>query len=197
MLFSVKALAKLLNRLTFIARESFKFSQNFSLVLRLNFALLMIQRIQSVFLFLVMVAMTLMLFFPLWEKQNPRTTEKVTLSALQLAYQKPAGAAQPQSTVYLAILAGVSIVLAGLSLFSYKNRKTQVVLNLANTLLLAATLMACTYLSFQGEKLLAEPARGQYLLGFFMPAAALVCNALATRFIRRDEQLVRSMDRLR
>lgn len=197
MLFSVKALLHLSNGLTFVIHESFKFSQNLSLALRLNFVLSMIQRIQSVFLFLVMLAMTLMLFFPLWEKQNPKTAEKVTLSALQLVYQKTTGPTQPQTTVYLAVLAGASIVLAGMSLFSYKNRKTQVMLNLGNTLLLAITLLACTYLSFQGEKLLAEPARGQYLLGFFMPAAALVCNALATRFIRRDEHLVRSMDRLR
>jgi Domain of unknown function (DUF4293) len=157
----------------------------------------MIQRIQSVFLFLVMVAMTLMLFFPLWEKQNLKTAEKATLSVLQLAYQKPQQAAQTQTTVYLAGLAGLSILLAGLSLFSYKNRKLQVMINLFNTFLLTLALIGCAYLSLQGEKMLALPERGQYLFGFFMPAVAVVCNALATRFIRRDEQLVRSVDRLR
>ncbi len=157
----------------------------------------MIQRIQSVFLFLVMVAMTLMLFFPLWEKQNPKTSEKATLSALQLVYQKPQQTAQAQTTIYLAVLAGLSIGLAGISIFSYKNRKTQVMINLFNTLLLTITLIACAYLSLQGEKSIVEPQRGQYLFGFFMPAVAVVFNALATRFIRRDESLVRSMDRLR
>ena len=33
--------------------------------------------------------------------------------------------------------------------------------------------------------------------GLFLPAAALICNMIANRFIRKDERLVRSVDRIR
>jgi predicted membrane channel-forming protein YqfA (hemolysin III family) len=157
----------------------------------------MIQRIQSVFLFLVMLCMTLMLFFPLWSKTNTEEAQQATLTALSVIYTQKGEIVTQKSTAYLSALAALSIVLAATSLFSFKNRMTQVKINLFNTLLLAGTLITCVLLSFNGERFFAVPAQGSYGLGFFMPAAALVFNALATRFIRRDEMLVRSMDRLR
>jgi len=39
--------------------------------------------------------------------------------------------------------------------------------------------------------------QGTFLPGFYAIIAALVCNALANRFIRRDEKLVRGSDRIR
>jgi Domain of unknown function (DUF4293) len=157
----------------------------------------MIQRIQTVFLFLVMVALTLMLFFPLWHKQQAATQQTAEFTVLSLSHQKAGQTVATKNTLYLAILAGVGIVLAAMSLFSYKSRLMQVRLNLINTLLLAVLLLAAAFLSLQGEKLFEPTLRGQYGPGFYMPGLALVFNALATRFIRRDEALVRSADRLR
>ena len=34
-------------------------------------------------------------------------------------------------------------------------------------------------------------------LGLWLPGAAVICNLLANRFIRKDERLVRDADRLR
>jgi hypothetical protein len=34
-------------------------------------------------------------------------------------------------------------------------------------------------------------------MGLYLPIAAMICNILANRFIRRDENLVRSADRMR
>jgi hypothetical protein len=36
-----------------------------------------------------------------------------------------------------------------------------------------------------------------YEIGFFLVIIAMICNILANRFIRRDENLVRSADRMR
>ena len=50
----------------------------------------------------------------------------------------------------------------------------------------------------RGQQEFAPDSMGQYMLpGFFLPAIAMVFNILANRFIRRDENLVRSVDRLR
>ncbi|MCS6966964.1 MAG: DUF4293 domain-containing protein [Cytophagales bacterium] len=157
----------------------------------------MIQRIQSVFLFLVMVSMTLMLFFPLWHKQNLPTSEKAQLTVKALYYEKNGTTLFHRTTIYLGIGAALSIVLAGTSLVSYKNRRLQVLINLVNTLIIVGVLIGQVWLSFQGEKLFLPHTRGYYGFGFYMPAVALFWNALANRFIRRDEMLVRSMDRLR
>jgi hypothetical protein len=44
----------------------------------------MIQRIQTVFLFLVAVAMILVIVFPIWHQVNPGQTEMMTLTAWKL-----------------------------------------------------------------------------------------------------------------
>ncbi|WP_332913669.1 DUF4293 family protein [Algoriphagus boritolerans] len=46
------------------------------------------------------------------------------------------------------------------------------------------------------QEIAAEVA-GSYQLGFWAILAAMVCNMLANRFIRKDEALVRSVDRIR
>ncbi|MFY7787454.1 MAG: DUF4293 family protein, partial [Thermoflexibacteraceae bacterium] len=48
----------------------------------------MIQRVQSIFLFLIGVCMVVMLFVPIWTKENAATQEIAKLTALQLTYQK-------------------------------------------------------------------------------------------------------------
>ena len=66
-----------------------------------------------------------------------------------------------------------------------------------NTLVLAGLLGTMVYYSYYvGEEMIAG-APGEREAAFYLPFLALVLNAFANRFIRRDEQLVRSVDRLR
>jgi hypothetical protein len=44
----------------------------------------MIQRIQTIFLFLVAVAMILVIAFPIWQQVNPSQTQLMTLTAWNL-----------------------------------------------------------------------------------------------------------------
>ena len=46
----------------------------------------MIQRIQSVFLFLVAAIMVTVLFLPIWNKLDLDAQEKVTLNAFKMVY---------------------------------------------------------------------------------------------------------------
>ena len=71
-------------------------------------------------------------------------------------------------------------------------------LGLLNSLVMAA-LMGCAFYfsSYVGEDLIKTQEQGEYLSGFYLPAVGLLMNVLANRFIKRDEDLVRSMDRLR
>ena len=160
----------------------------------------MIQRIQSVFLLLLAIAMITFLFVPIWSKTDPASgnTAELTAFALnQTATEAGQTAGASTSTIAIGILAIIAAAVAIYEIFQYKNRLTQMKLGMLNTLILAATLGATVYYAYYvGEEMIAG-APGEREAGFYMPFLALVLNAFANRFIRRDEQLVHSVDRLR
>ncbi len=89
-------------------------------------------------------------------------------------------------------------------IFQYRNRLRQMQLGLLNSVLIAGTLGAVVYaVVYKAEFYLGGtpgqvPAlAGDKLPGFWLPMVALVCNVLANRFIKRDDDLVRSSNRLR
>lgn len=159
----------------------------------------MIQRIQSVFLFLIVVAMVSLLFLPMWSKMNPADNLEYVLTAYRLG--PPADVAtdaNSRSTVFIAILAALAGAIALYEIFQYKSRLNQMKLGMLNSLVMAA-LMGCIFYfsTYVGEDLIKTNAEGDFMAGFYLPAVGLLCNVLANRFIKRDEDLVRSMDRLR
>jgi glucan phosphoethanolaminetransferase (alkaline phosphatase superfamily) len=157
----------------------------------------MIQRIQSVFLLLLALAMLSALALPLWYKIDALTNQELTLTAF--GFQ--AKGVQVPSTIgpvwIIGALALTSAALAVYEIFQFRNRMKQLLLGSLNLLLITATLGAAFYFSNQGEQLLNIKLEGKAQAGFYLPTLALLLNLLANRFIRRDEQLVRSADRLR
>ena len=162
----------------------------------------MIQRVQSIFLFLVSVAMISVLFLPIWFKQGATQTAeldayKMIISGTQAEAAASNGGTMVSNAVYIAVLAGVSALVALYSIFQFRNRLTQIKLGALNSLLIGFALVAAWYFSNTGNKLVEGEQTGEYLSGFYMPVVALLCNLLANRFIRRDEKLVRDSNRLR
>ncbi|MDW7690368.1 DUF4293 domain-containing protein [Flammeovirgaceae bacterium SG7u.111] len=157
----------------------------------------MIQRIQTIFLALVAICMFLVIFLPIWNKTNPETSQTATLTALSLVYSDVGDSQASQTTIYIAIAAFLSSVLAVGSIFSYSNRLKQMKLNLFNTIFIAAVMGLNIYFVFEGEKLFDVEMQGAFGVAFFLPAAALLFNSMANRFIRRDENMVRSAERFR
>ncbi|PRY11039.1 uncharacterized protein DUF4293 [Pontibacter ummariensis] len=163
----------------------------------------MIQRIQSVFLFLLVLAMVAMLFLPLWSKTDATTGEEVVLTAWNIksyatAENTAPGTIPQQGTIAIGMLAIAAAVIALYEIFQYKSRLTQMKLGLLNTLVITALLgTTFYYAAYVGAELVEANDNGAYQAGFYMPMLALVLNALANRFIKRDEDLVRSADRLR
>ena len=160
----------------------------------------MIQRIQTVFLFLLAAAVVTMLFLPLWSKTDATTGEEVVLTAWNVTAFTPADAAAATpatSSMAIGILAIAAAVVALYEIFQFKNRLTQMKLGLLNTLVLAALLITTYYYAEFVAGPMVEAKEGSFEAGFYMPVLALLLNALANRFIRRDENLVRSVARLR
>lgn len=160
----------------------------------------MIQRIQTVFLFLVVVAMGVTIGLPLWEqmKTGSGTEDSWILTAFTLSNLNPAGEViETSSKWYIGALACFAGLMALISIFQYKNRTRQMMINMINSLLMVG-LVAVIFLTTNGVNTeIGALENGAYLPGFWAVLIAMVCNMLANRFIRKDEMLVRSVDRIR
>lgn len=157
----------------------------------------MLQRVQTLFLLFVALCMTFTLLFTSWLKLNEATKEKVVLNTLSMDYFRGNQLISSTPTFYLAIVAVASALIAFYSIARYRNRRLQMQLGALNSLLIAAVLGGTLYLASRGNELLREPQEGTYSFGIYLPMLALIFNLVANRFIRRDEKLVRSADRMR
>jgi p-aminobenzoyl-glutamate transporter AbgT len=138
-----------------------------------------------------------MLALPLWHKVDGLTHQELTLTALNfqaVGVPAPAGAAP---VFVIAIGALLSAAVAVYEIFQFRNRFGQLKLGMVNLLLIVAVFGLQFYFSNLGEAALNPKLEGQFQPAFYLPTLALMLNLLANRFIRRDEQLVRSADRLR
>lgn len=102
-----------------------------------------------------------------------------------------------QSTLPISIGAGLSALVMLFSISRYKNRITQVKLNALFSLLSAATFVGIYFYISKANALFDPKIFGTFLVGFYLPIVAMFNNFIANRFIRKDEKLVRSMDRIR
>jgi hypothetical protein len=96
----------------------------------------------------------------------------------------------------LAIAAILSAAIAVIEIFMYNNRLTQMKLGALNSFVMALLLGGMLYFMMGAEEMLDGP-KGNFQIGFYFPIAAMIFNIVANRFIRRDEMLVRSVDRIR
>ena len=162
----------------------------------------MIQRIQSVFLLLVALVMIAVVFLPMWVKIDAGVQEMVTLNAFQLEYAAYDESGEKtimaiKDTFWVAVLALAAAGIALFSIFQYTNRLRQIQLGALNSLVMGGCLGVTYYFSTIGARMLPTEGPGTFQEGFYIIAAALLFNTLANRFIRKDEKLVRSADRIR
>lgn len=158
----------------------------------------MIQRLQSIFLFLVAVAMGLTLGLDLWVQEVADSGEIWKLNALFMNQLDASGEVlQSSSNWYIAALASFVGLMAIISIFQYRNLGRQMMLNMVNSLLMVA-LVAIVFLTTSGvNSEISAADNGTYEIGFWAILAAMVCNMLANRFIRKDVALLKSVDRIR
>ncbi|MGK7393712.1 MAG: DUF4293 domain-containing protein [Candidatus Cyclobacteriaceae bacterium M3_2C_046] len=157
------------------------------------------QRLQTVFLGLVALSMLLMLFFPIWLKANPNTNEAYLIMAFYAKHYTLEGEMVIEYFPFLFVgsLAIISVLLAIYEITRYKDRLTQMKIGALNSLIMAGALGLSVYFMIDAEETWMPLIRGEYKIGLFLPAIAMVFNTLANRFIRKDENLVRSVDRIR
>ena len=136
----------------------------------------MIQRIQSLYLVIVALLSAVLPFFVnLWS--DAQGTEIYA-----------------NNEIMVSVVFYVSGALALWAIFLFKNRKNQFVVNRLNMILNLFLLGFFVYrsLNLSGETTVSEKG-----IGMLIPVFSIVFLALANRAIKKDEDLVKSVDRLR
>ena len=144
----------------------------------------MIQRIQTVYLLLSLACAILLYFVPVWQSAAALIDEGMNVI----------GAGTHLLLLPVPVLMVISHLL---SIFTYKNRKRQKHFCTGNILLYIIFLLGALLLIQLEHQFFQHFDLLEFRLGALLPVAGIVFNTLAVRGIRKDEALLRSMDRLR
>jgi hypothetical protein len=100
------------------------------------------------------------------------------------------------STYYFSIPMAIAALISTFAIFQYKNRQRQMAIVRFTFVFFAASFALMSLYIMNAVKVLdGQP----FTLGvsFFLPFAAFFSNLIALRGIKKDEQLIKSLDRLR
>lgn len=155
--------------------------------------IIMIQRIQTLYLLLALLCMGLLLFLPFGEIAT-KTSETISLSIEGFDYQEN-GETQNFSVLPLTIMLALSVLTTLVSIFLFKKRMLQIRLNVFNLIIQVGSIGLMFYFLFQANKLVGEAWTSHITI--ILPAITAIFTYLAIRSIGKDEALVRSISRLR
>jgi hypothetical protein len=153
----------------------------------------MIQRVQSLFMLISIFSIIATFFVPIGTMADEASIMQMTPYGVQ---EPESGLRLANNNYYFYAPLTVALVLTIRALLSFKNRKSQILSLKFSFLLFAATfvLMALYVNDVQGALQGMKFALG---VGFFLPLVAIALNWLAARAIKKDEELVKSVDRIR
>lgn len=136
----------------------------------------MLQRIQTVYLLIAAIISSGLIFvLHLWV-----TNDDVVVYA-------------KDNLLYVGLFLG-SALLSIITIFKYKNRKSQFMLGRLNIIL---NFFLLGFFVYQSLMISGETAVSEKGIGMLLPIVSIVFLALANKAIKKDEELVKSVDRLR
>ncbi|MCD7973540.1 MAG: DUF4293 domain-containing protein [Candidatus Azobacteroides sp.] len=142
----------------------------------------MLQRVQTLYLLGAIVCLMLAFVFPFFQMES-------SVSGFDIIQNIRAG-----NDPVLAGVLGVGILLSIITLFLFKNRNLQVkLLWLVNLLILAFYGLASAFYFFTFSPFVLENVK----IGVVFPIITFILNLLAIRFIKKDEALIKSLNRIR
>jgi hypothetical protein len=150
----------------------------------------MIQRIQTVFLFLSAVSLGLFLWFPLINVEAKAFNDN--MKGWEIGHTLPV-ADVPYIIFFNAILTGTAIGLTLINIFLFKKRSIQVLLCWSSILFIACA-EGFVYYKYQTKIFMGDVIFTPWNI---LALVAGILQILAFIFIRKDEALIKSLDRLR
>ena len=161
----------------------------------------MIQRIQTIFLILFIVSIISSFFFPVWQKiefedDGEKVSTVVTGFIFDAVYE-----VNNESILYDNFYVSGILILccffAVYSIFSYKNRLTQIKFGTINSFFTSLVVIKFLYDIFYNELYININDKISFLFSFYLIFLAIFFNFISNRFIRKDELLVNESNRIR
>jgi len=157
----------------------------------------MIQRIQSLFLLGIVILSIGIFFVPFGEKisvdYTPGETSLSVLTVQGTVQNNVATVLKPENYAIL-VFNIVILLIAGITIFLYKNRKLQIRLCSLGGLVVTINLVLIFYCA---ENMVPVEVKTHFLPGIYMATVQLVLFLAARKYIANDEKLVRAADRIR
>lgn len=155
----------------------------------------MLQRIQTIFLLAAMASGLSLLIDPM---TLAHVDGDFSLLKSQSQNMLNDGIFQASDHLVLLLLIGLIAILSLVSIFQFKNRNRQVVL-VRLTILAFILLVILAGLFFYQDYSKLDPDSYLFKVGYgiIAPVSGVIFAVLAVRAIRKDDKLIRSMDRLR
>ena len=153
----------------------------------------MIQRVQTLWLLAVLILQSLIWFLPF------ASFSMASGQDLNVALQSLPDTVEGAFTGYLSLYVcwAIAVLSALIGIFLFKKRRQQMKLCVYG--MISSALFAI-FAWITGFKL-ADATQAELHMGsslsLFMPVLSLLCFVLALRYIRKDEALIKSLDRLR
>ncbi|MGZ3884807.1 MAG: DUF4293 domain-containing protein [Bacteroidia bacterium] len=149
----------------------------------------MIQRVQSLFLAAIVVLSALLMFLPF--------QEIISGDKHYLLYLMPGCLKEiVRPFIYLPVIVNIVVALLSLAcIFMYKNRQLQ--MRLCQVILALSAVMISALLAFRYVSFETGTYTVNHLPASVVPVLNVVFAFLARRSIKKDEELVRSADRIR
>ena len=155
----------------------------------------MIQRVQSIWLLLAVITLICLFFLPLLTKTVDGVAHGIYTSGVHT--EREAEGFETTAVIFAIPSITLNIAAALLSfaaIFFFKNRRLQKGMIMVANFAIVAMSALCFY---SAKELPGGFTGASIAAGTFLPVVALVFCLLAIRGISKDEQLLRSADRLR
>jgi len=164
----------------------------------------MIQRIQTLYLIIVVVLSVLIFFLPVSTKIIPANPAKniskeITFRTDVYGTKKYENGTlvSSSSNFLLLVLNTGTCVISGLVIFLYRKRILQMKLARLSVLLVSAFIAIDFYFSDSLGNEYGTDYKTMYLSGSYFPIIQVILLVMAIRAVKKDEELVRSADRIR
>lgn len=167
----------------------------------------MLQRIQTIYLLLAGISIGLLFIFDFSVIENIKSGSEDTVvhpivkpvTALNVFGFTNEDGTTPNTIPYtFPLLTGLVLILILFCILKYKNRILQIKICQINMLLMLAILLLIFYETDKYVELyLLKEGIGYYKFGTALPILGVIFNLLASRAIKKDEELVRSANRIR
>ncbi len=164
----------------------------------------MIQRIQSLLFLFATLSNLGVLFFPFWQYQNEEKIELISGIKIEAASSTATDTASvitnfTESPFHMGIFGVIvaSSLLVFIIIFLFQNRKQQMNMGYIAIVLLLLEIGLMSYFTYMGPYEISSQLPGMVHVGFAFPVIAVILVWMGIRKVKKDDDLIKSVDRIR